>query len=97
MAEATLLTADREYMIGWLALEGWVPVLRRAGDMMQLQYVGIEAPDGHLWIETIAGTVDRVSTPRQPGKLVVWQPAAWANISDRLLHGFFLQVHNHEP
>lgn len=91
------IVPDREHMIGWLSLRGWAPVLRRAGDMNQLEYVGIEAPDGHLWIETIIGSVDHVSTPRQPGKPVVWMPGGWERITDKLLHGFFLQVHNHEP
>lgn len=87
---------DREHMIGHLSLLGWAPRFRVGGDMKQLRYVGIEEPDGRLWIETIVGDVDRVSTPWQPGLPVIWQPGEWAGISDRLLHAFYLQVTN-EP
>jgi hypothetical protein len=84
---------DREHMIGWLALQGYVPMYREVGPGAYKRYVAIQAPAARESIYELAtGCVGR-------GMLMpfAWAPGEWRMVSDKLLHAFFLQVHNHEP
>lgn len=89
----------RHRQIGWLALQGYIPKLRRHGDMNQLTQVGVESEKGDGWIEPPFFGYEPKHTLRF-ATAQDWESCAWEDIPDRWLNCFYNAVANggdHEP